>query len=73
MSTFWPHKRLIRRISMLRRNFFKEEDASVVIEYMLLAGAALILLGAGVGLAMGSMSNYFGAWAGFFNSAGSSP
>lgn len=55
---------------MLWKDFFKDEDGNLFTEYVILAGATIVLLGVGVGLLMNAMSDYFGAWAGFFAGGG---
>lgn len=55
---------------MLWKDFLKEEDGSHMIEYVIFAGATIVLLGVGVGALMNAMSGYFGAWADFFRQGG---
>lgn len=52
------------------KNFLLDEDGTVTLEYLLLAGCVVILMAIGVSLLYSAMRDYFTAWAGFFNSAG---
>jgi Flp pilus assembly pilin Flp len=52
---------------MSLKKFLQDDQASVAIEYVILVAFAAILLAAGVWVLFGAMSNFFSAWAGFFN------
>lgn len=55
---------------MLWKNFFRDEDGVVAMEYVLFCAAIAILLVVGVGLLFTAMSDYFGDWADFFSASG---
>jgi Flp pilus assembly pilin Flp len=61
-----------RRIAMLMKEFFtEEEDGMLSTEMVVLIAAIGVLLTVGVGILFKAMSDFFGNWADFFNGTGS--
>lgn len=57
-------------LKSFRKDFFKDEDGVVSLEYLIFVASAGILLVVGVGLLFNAMSDYFGSWAAFFAAGG---
>jgi len=54
---------------MLWKNFIKDEDGVVSMEYVVFVAFIGVVLGVGVMALFGAMSEYFGNWAEFFAGA----
>jgi Flp pilus assembly pilin Flp len=55
---------------MSLKKFWKEDQGSVVTEYVIFVAAIGVLLAAGVYVLFNGMSTLFGAWANYFGAGG---
>ena len=52
------------------KKFLQDDDGMVATEYVIFVAAIGILMAVGVGLLFNAMSDFFGAWAGYFSASG---